>query len=518
MRRGIRVFLIVAAVSGLVGAWAAFAPAALPGGSASYVVPSGSSMLPSLGEGDLAIVRGASSYAVDDVVAYRSSRLGQTVLHRIVELEGGRFVLKGDNNTWRDADRPSREDVIGKLWIRVPGGGAVLEWARTPLNAAILAGGSALLLTGGVLGTRRRRRRRRHDATQRAPSRTAARSASGGQAVARLAAVALAVAALAFGGLAAAAFARPGTQRIAADVEYRQTGTFAYSADVERGAVYPDGKASTGDPLFLRLATSMSVRFDYRLESAAPHAVSGSVYLVATLADDTGWRRTVMVGPPVDFTGGGASVTAELDLAEMAGLMRRVEKATGVMAGYSLALQAVVETGGTVAGRPIDASFSPELDFEVDQLVLRVAPPDDPEMEVRDLLEHSAEDSVRTRIETPNVLSLGPLTLDVERARLIAAIAGAVSLLGLLVTAVLLLIGRRRDEASRIRARYGPRMIDVAAGGGSHRLQLVELDSIESLVRLADSYERMILHEKADSAHHYLVEGDVSTYRYSAAP
>src|SRR5687767_1939344 len=109
MRLAIRISLLVAAIGGLAAGWLWLAPTQLPAGSASYVVPSGSSMLPTLREGDLAIVRAAPSYGPGDIVAYRSARLGETVLHRIVGVEQGKFVLKGDNNQWKDSDRPAAE-------------------------------------------------------------------------------------------------------------------------------------------------------------------------------------------------------------------------------------------------------------------------------------------------------------------------------------------------------------------------------------------------------------------------
>ena len=57
-------------------------------------------------------------YRVGDVVLYDSRELGTKVLHRIVRIEGGRFVLKGDNNSFprrrasdRGADRRQALDV-----------------------------------------------------------------------------------------------------------------------------------------------------------------------------------------------------------------------------------------------------------------------------------------------------------------------------------------------------------------------------------------------------------------------
>ena len=141
------VFSAVFVTLGLVG-WLYLAPQQL-GGSASYAVLHGTSMEPDLHRGDLAIVRDANAYDVGDVVLYHDPALGINVLHRIVGLAGGRFLLKGDNNGFKDSVRPVESQIRGQLWLRVPVAGRIFGWARTPLNAALLAAAATLLLLGG---------------------------------------------------------------------------------------------------------------------------------------------------------------------------------------------------------------------------------------------------------------------------------------------------------------------------------------------------------------------------------
>src|SRR6478752_2095403 len=96
------------------------------GGGTVYVTTHGISMQPRFHTGDLAILRAADHYSVGDVVAYESPTLKTTVMHRIVALDGQRFVIQGDNNSWLDPDHPSRDLVLGKLWLRIPRGGTAL--------------------------------------------------------------------------------------------------------------------------------------------------------------------------------------------------------------------------------------------------------------------------------------------------------------------------------------------------------------------------------------------------------
>src|SRR5271165_6217913 len=141
----------------LVCAWHTFAPTAL-GGSTSYVVTDGISMEPRFHTGDLAVVRSQSSYHVGEIVAYYSNEFHTIVLHRIIALDGARYVFKGDHNNFVDFEHPARSQLIGALWIHAPGAGARLESLRSPvLTGALFSLG--VLLLAGTLYTQRRRLR-----------------------------------------------------------------------------------------------------------------------------------------------------------------------------------------------------------------------------------------------------------------------------------------------------------------------------------------------------------------------
>lgn len=149
-RRAVRRLLLSTAttVAMLVAVWWLVAPPGL-GGTTSVAVVDGTSMLPRFRHGDLVLVRRPDSYRVGDVVAYRSRFLRRIVLHRIVEISGGHYTFKGDNNSWADPERPSKTQLIGKQWIRVPGGGRVAEQLRRPIVAAALAALVVLALGSG---------------------------------------------------------------------------------------------------------------------------------------------------------------------------------------------------------------------------------------------------------------------------------------------------------------------------------------------------------------------------------
>ena len=119
--------------------WVAFAPIQA-GGQAAYIIVIGKSMEPNYHLGDMIIVRQDSHYKVGDIVAYKNMQLKNNVFHRIIGSESGRYTLKGDNNSWVDTYNPSADEVIGKLWIYLPGLGNIIQRIRTPLNMALIVG------------------------------------------------------------------------------------------------------------------------------------------------------------------------------------------------------------------------------------------------------------------------------------------------------------------------------------------------------------------------------------------
>ncbi len=143
----------------LASLWFLFAPAAV-GGSTSYVETDGISMEPRFHSGDLAIVRQESDYRVGQIVAYHNRELGTVVLHRIIGRDGSRYTFKGDNNNFTDFEHPTRSQLIGALWIHLPGAGRALNSVRSPALIGLLFV-IGTLLVGGVSFAKRRRRRKR---------------------------------------------------------------------------------------------------------------------------------------------------------------------------------------------------------------------------------------------------------------------------------------------------------------------------------------------------------------------
>jgi hypothetical protein len=339
--------------------------------------------------------------------------------------------------------------------------------------------------------------------------------------------VAGAVALAAFGALAVLAYSRPATVSRTVVGGYAHTGTFAYEARARHGAAYPDGKVVTGQPVFLRLSRLVDVSFDYRFTAERPAVIEGTAALALRIADENGWERTIPLVAASPFSGPAARVEAVLDLKRVTGILARYQASTG--ASVSSARVTVVprlevrgSTGGTVVAEP----FAPELPFTLDGVALRLVEPEttapaatteEQAVVAASPLAPRAEGSAV--VVEPAPLALGPwVSVGVDRARSLAALGVVASLLALALAAALLLRRAGDTERDRIAARFGSRIVPARATIPESRW-VTELDDIESLVRIAEAYDRIVLRVvDPDGSDAYLVDDGIALYRYRARP
>ncbi|MFN2640600.1 MAG: signal peptidase I [Actinomycetota bacterium] len=483
------------------------------GGPVAMVMTRGSSMAPHLHQGDLVFVL-RSSYQPRDVVAYRSASLNAVVLHRIVRTDGDRFIFKGDNNGWLDSEHPAASQLVGKQMLRIPGAGKILGALRTPRGIAIAVTAIALIALMATLTRSRGRKRNRRAATRGIASRL--RNVPG-----QSMQVAFGAGAGLFVLLSAATFFLPAGSDSASTVKFKHSGSFAYSARVPAGPVYGDRTISTGDPVYLQLVPSLEVRFAYRFGTDAPHAIHKQTRLVAELTDDTGWKRTIELQPSTESRGDDALLHGRLDLAKIWRLIDEVQRLTGMRtSSYDLALVPSVDVTGIVEGKPIRATFAPRLPLQLDRLMLRTLPvatsagtsnepPADP-------LEPSQQGSVDVGKAIGRRVAIGPIRLDARAARR-AGIASALACIIALAFAGYRGRARdetREDEATRILRRYRQWIVPVASPSARSGDPIVDVTSMASLLRLADRYGRMILHEEGVQRPAFFIEDEGTTYRY----
>ncbi|HUB73824.1 MAG TPA: signal peptidase I [Solirubrobacteraceae bacterium] len=513
-------------ISGVIGlfvagcAWYCLAPTSL-GGSATYVVTHGVSMEPRFHTGDLAIVRSQSHYRVGEIAAYRNKMLGTVVLHRIVGREGDRYLFKGDNNHFVDFEHPLGNQLIGALWLHLPGAGADLHSIRSPALVGLLALAGALLLFGGAFVRRRGRARRQRRSQTQTPG-APPRDARGGlEPLLGAFSVGL-LALLPFVALALLAFTRAPTARTAFRVPYTQSGSFSYSAPAPPGPAYPSGRASTGDPLFLHVLKAVHVRFDYRFQTAAKHSLRGKAWMAATISSTSGWHTTLPLGAPTFFSGDHARFAATLDLGSLLALIHGVQSATDVNGAYTLTLTPTVRVNGSVELQPLSSTFAPAMEFSMSELEAKplaksaALAPAAGSRAGDSRFKPSAPGSVGGKRYEPTFLSLGFTRMRTASARTLA-LAGIALVLCALAAAVALLRRRPRSAGADIEARYGRLIVPVERVWQLPGVPVIDVADADALASIAEHYDRSILHERNGGTDSFWVSDESGQFRYAHA-
>jgi signal peptidase I len=514
LRRGLGALLAVAV---LAAAWYFLAPTEL-GGRTSYAITFGVSMEPHFHRGDLVVLRARPSYSVGDVVAYRSADLHRNVLHRIVAVHDGRYTFKGDNNNFLDPERPTEAAFVGSEWLHVPRAGTWLAALHRPRNAAIVSGVAVLLLLlsgGGTAVHRSRRRRAPQEPREDKPRQR--RQPSGGLGGAGFVVAALGAGALiAAAALGVAALRQPLERSLVWANLYVNHGRFSYAAPVKRGATYQATVVRSGDPVYLHLVHRLPLAFAYKLDATRPGPLSGTAELEAWLRDDEGWSHRIVLAPTQSFAGRKVTLHGVLDLTRFERVISTFERETGEHNTlYHLSVDAHVHVHGTVASRPVSTTFAPSLAFNLDQLRLAVVQPvastDPSAPPATNSLEQSAG-GAGTRVETNSLHAFGR-SVTVARARRLATLLGIAGLVLAAIGGLLMLLARRDHEVETIRRRYEDWIVDVMPRdrpAGSER----RVASMDALARLAEQYDRLILHERRDEGDAFLVEDDGIAYTY----
>jgi signal peptidase len=487
-------------------AWLNFAPNQF-GGLSSYVIVAGASMEPTLQRGDLVLVRDESDYQVGDVVTYKHPQVGP-VIHRIIETEGNRFILQGDNNNWIDSYTPTEEEVIGKQWLHIPEAGDIMSKLRSPIAMALLA----LILGIGLFS-----KFGKGESSDQHPQGNGSRKSSQPLSSSNIeldsyifVASAIFISALILG---IVAFRQPLKMTVSDEIPYDLNGTFSYSAKAPSG-IYDSDSAVTGDPIYLGLSKEMSVQFSFELTGNEISDANGTILMNAVLSDPHGWSRTIILAPGTTFSGYKTDVMGNMDLSSLLEMISTLEEQTGfARSEYSLTILPTVVSEARINGGIQLDEFSPQLTFRLDrqQLYLKSSEtgvPDNAQLTSSEMKFYTFER------EVPNEISILGIDFVLELARWISSIGLMISLVAFAAISYSFARTARRGEAAIINLRYGGMIVDIRKGMRLDDQSIVEVGKFDDLVRFAERGGVMILHEYRWRRHVYYVQDGATLYRY----
>ena len=491
--------------------WYLFGPVQL-GGQTAYVILTGNSMEPDFKIGDLVVTRKSPSYQIDQRVVYDNPRVG-FVFHRIIGRIKDEFILKGDFNDWIDSYQPTENEIVGKFWFYIPGGGNIILTLRDPIVFTLFTLIILVIITSTFFFKRdipKGKRKIKKKVTMNIKDFSISRETRGDLLL--LFAV-IALAGLIFGGIA---FTRPVTKMIQEEVLYQHQGGFEYAAPDHAG-IYGSRGVKTGDPIFTRLNCILDLEFSYHLSlprrtETEEKDLSGSYQVYAVLQDIDGWNRSFTLIPETKFTGSSFETWALLDICHVQSLFLEKELKTLISnRKYNLAIHPRVKISGLVQDIPLQNVYAPEISFQIDSEMMRL-------LDGTEGLELEEEESYFLSHEVKNTLSIFGIALDVRTARIIASIVFGIAVLGAIYPAWLMISEVQKSNGARIRMQYDSLIVDVDQGSLKTKgIQVVQVERLSDLVKMAERYGVVILHEFDGKLHRYSIRDEGTLYQFSLA-
>lgn len=318
------------------------------------------------------------------------------------------------------------------------------------------------------------------------------------------------------------ALATPTTKATTTSVPYTQSGAFTYHASASAGSAYGPKGLTTGQPIITPAVGPVTVAFAYTLKASSAD-VRGTGSMVATVDLGQGLKRSFPVAARSTFSGTSATLSGTLPTAAIQRYVKAAPAIAQTGAGTTVTVTPKLSVRGTVAGRPLHTSFSPNLSFTDSGDTLSPtsagAPGSDPTATPPNQLKPTKTGKIRYEIQQANHVSLLVAHPGVTGTRIVGfALFALCLLLCLWLGRPLLKTGDPANEGARIRTLYGSQIVEVrelsSAGG-----PIADLASMESLAELAKRYESMIMHvaDSSGTGEAYLLWDNGMTYRYRPA-
>jgi signal peptidase I len=497
----------------VVASWLLLLRPVTLGGPASYIIVSGPSMEPSFHTGDLAVLHKQDRYQPGDVAAFLTP--GGIVIHRVLdEPEPGIYRFKGDNNSFIDPWLPTRENILGKLWVHLPGAGFILNNLRHPVNLAALGCLAVLLLLDEPVKRKGRKKRgRRMDMNNKI-------KLSGITAPLWALVLLIPASLLSILGLTGAFISLRQPLQRTSEVptqHFQHTSAFVYTIRTEPSVLYPTSAVGPVGPLppseptsspariFSRLIRTLDLDFYYQLVSDHPAQINGKMQTLVRVSAGDGWSHELSRTSEIVFEGVSVQSRTAIDFAQVQDLIEQVEEETGYYSGsYLLEIVPQVSLSGFLGGADLNTVYAPVFTAVIEPQYTTF----ESQLSQVQLVEQTEQVTL-----TQTIQLLG-LQLTVRTARFMSLAAAAVGLLAVLVLSLVVFIGIGQTRLEQIQARYGGMIVSVS----STKLlsgPAVQVASMQDLVRVAQRDGSVILHKQRDDGSNlfFIPDGNI-VYSY----
>lgn len=465
-------------------AWVIFLPTQF-GGNLTYIVITGTSMEPLFHEGDFVIADVQAEYKVGDIVVYLHPDVGR-VIHRIIDRDGERYVLKGDNNSWIDGYYPAREEIIGKYRYSIPKIGKFFLKLRQPWLFSLFSGLSVFIIGVSMVN----------------PPQPSKKRKTGNSDFLHSFGVRLSqwkdgywfpVYIIGLGCLVLGifAFTKPLQKTITEEITYTQNGQFAYSG-VAAENIYDQNTVQSGDPVFTALTCSIHLSFDYQVSAAGDISGSGTYQLTTVLKSTNGWKRTISQVTQTPFDGTSFQVDQSMDFCEIQEFINFVGETTGVD-GQQYLIEVIPEVNysGWVNGNPYQTDFAPILSFRIDEQQVYLANLSGYEEE--NPLSPVEVGIIPVEKTVPVTMNILGLNLPVSAGRVISVIGIILCAVGLIMPGISFKHVEKLDTKLSDRLTFGQMLVEVDQSPVGVDDRLIEVSSLEDLLLLAEKTASVVM-------------------------
>jgi hypothetical protein len=268
-----------------------------------------------------------------------------------------------------------------------------------------------------------------------------------------------------------------------------------------------------GDAIYTKLLNRIEASLQYQLKGAQSiRNLDEEVTVVVVIEAAKAWSKTLVV-VPVSHQNGNFKIPFNIEIARYLDLIESIRKETGVTAdAYQLTVRADIHVTGQTDYGDLDEVFIPTLTSGLDKNVLAWT----------EKLTQSKLGSFETAEIIPNTQHyLGLSRVALRNLGMILFIVFTLAFL-----ASLWWYGRHKpaklaqpnEKAEQYRKKFGPKMVEGAVCPKSTIANLVQVNSIEDLLKIADQLDKPLIHHgpAAPSTQHlYQVLDGATAYQYT---
>ena len=218
---------------------------------------------------------------------------------------------------------------------------------------------------------------------------------------------------------------------------------------------------------------------------------------------------------PDSLSGEEVAIHGTIDLEVVQEIIANLEEKTGLKRSfYFLDINPEIAILGKVGRRVLQDSFAPSLNFQLDEIQLQLLRNDNGPAEEDPLLPTESKMIHRTQVSANFINVLG-LNLPIVTARWLSVIGALVAIAAITFLSRQLYMASRSGGLASIESKLGNRIVPLSGSQTFSKSQIIDVESIEALTRVADQHDGLIFYTESKGKLLFYLPINGITYRFS---